>query len=316
MRIAPRNVVLAGVLALLVALQFMGGPQEMPGRETERLLPQLVPSEAVRIEVVAGERRVALARVAGEWCLPDLGNFPAERQLVERVLQVLAELTTLDLLTEDPTRHVEYGLDEATAQRLRVTAGGEVLVADLLIGRAPSGSAFVRRAGEDAVYGASILPRTSSDVQGWQRTVALVPLEPTTVLRLELSGAELGASDPLVLRRDENRYDRWLDAAGQEVPSAKAERLVDVLMKLYVDRVLATEVGEDGGTALGLSTPRFTVRVTAAQNQGVERQVEAKIGGTARDGIVPALSSTGPWVLGLREASVERILLHVAPLRR
>ena len=315
MHVAPRNFVLAGVLAVLVVLQFMGGPKELPGRTITRLVPELVPGEVTRFEVIAGERRVTVARVDGEWCLPELANFPAEPQRVERVLQVLAELTTLDLLTEDPARHAEYGLDEATAQRLRAFGPAETVQADLFIGRAPSGSAFVRRVGDDAVYGASSLPSTSTDVRGWQRTVALVPIEPAIVLRLELSGTELGAREPLVLQRDQNRYDRWLDATGQEVPRVQAERLIDVLMTLYVDRVLATELGEDAGAGFGLAAPRFTMRVTAPDNQGGERQVEAQIGGPAQAGLVPALGAAGPWVLGLREASVERILLHLAPLR-
>jgi len=313
MRIAPHNFVLAAVLALLVALLVLGGPEAPIGREITRLLPALVPSDAQRIEVVAGDRRVTLVRADGEWRLQELHDFPADPPLVERVLQVLAELTTLDLLTDDAARHAEYGLDDA-AQRLRVLGAGDTLLADLLVGRAPSGAAFVRRSGDDAVYGASVLPRTSTDVHGWQRTVAVLPIEPGLVLRLELSGPELGEA-PIVLQRDARRHDRWLDAAGTEVSRSGADSLVDCLMKLYVDRVLAGDMGPDEGAALGLAPPRFTVRVTATGDGG-EREVEARIGRTAQGGLAPAVGPAGPWVLGLREASVARILLHATPLRR
>jgi hypothetical protein len=310
--------VLAGVLAVLVVLRWTGGPSEPPGREIARLFPALVPSAATHIEVRAGERSVNLTRVEGEWRLVELHDFPADRPLVERVLGVLSELTTLDLLTEDPARHVEYGLDEAVAQRLTVHGAEGALLADLLVGRAANGSAFVRRADEDAVYGASVLPRTSSDSQGWRRMVALVPIEPARVLRLELSGPELGGPDsPLVLRRDPKRHDRWLDAEGLELSRTSADSLVDAMMKLYADRVLASEVGVDEGAELGLAPPRFTVRVIAADSARDEKVVEARIGrATQDDGLVPAIGVEGPWVLGLHQASVDRLLLHLAPLRR
>lgn len=317
MRIAPRNYVLAGVLAVLSLLLVTGGGEELPAREISRFAPALVPAEARRVEVTSGPRRVTLQREESGWVLAELHGFPADRQLVERVLEVLAELTTLDLLTEDPARHAEYGLDEASAQRLTVLGADDGVVADLYVGRAPSGSAFVRRVGEDAVYGASVLPRTSSEPVGWQRTIALVPVEPALVLRLELSGPELGGADsPIVLKRDGRGQGRWLDAADKEVPRASAEGLVRALTTLFVDRMLAPELGADGGAAHGLDAPRFTVRVTATASGRGDYELEARIGSTATEGLVPAVGPSGPWVVGLREASVARILQHAAPLRR
>lgn len=300
MTLAPRNIVLAVVLLGLVVALFTGGREVGPTREIVRLVPDLVPSEATSIELRARDKRVQLRREEGQWVLTELYGYPADGRLVERILARLADLSTLDLLSEDGARHGEYGLDEASAQRVVVTGPDDATVADLFLARSSTGTAFVRRFGEDAVYGAGALPTTSSELQAWRRSTPVIPLEAGMVRRIELKGPALGPGErTLVLERDTNNYHRWSDGAGRDLPREATERLVGEVVGAFPERVLAAE----GAPEHGLAAPRL--EVTA---EGVDGAVHvARFGAELSDGAVAAVGATGPWVVAVRGTALERI---------
>lgn len=309
MRVARRNVVLGLALAALVAANLVG-PQRSsgPAREIARLNPALVPSEATRFELVGAGRAVVATRVDGRWVLPDLFDHPADGALLDRVLTRFAELTTLDLLTEDAARHAEYGLEEERAQRVTALGARGEQVLDVLLARSSTSQSYVRRSGEAAVYGAGALPDTSSDVQVWRAMQALVDVDAALVTRFELSGPALGdGAAPRVVARAEGRFDRWLDADGRDVRRDLADGLVRDLTRLFPERVLAGAPAPEHG----LDSPWLTIRVKDAR--GGEHAAAI-----ARPAAAPvtAVGSSGPWVVALPARSVDALGERVRALTR
>jgi len=320
MRIVPRNYVLAAVLVALGAAHFVPKGEQRPQREVVRLAPELSLESAHRIELRGAGRNVTIERAGeatadrdaiGNWVLPELFGYPADRTLVQLVLARLAELSTLDLLTEDPARHGEYGLAAGQGQELVVRdAQGRALI-ELAIARSAAGAAFVRRAGEAAVYGAGALPTTSSDVQAWRRQMSLLGLEARLVRRIEFSGPALAA--PYVLERGENRIDRWRDGAGRELPKDAVERIVREAVEIYPERVLGpgVEVGATGAADSPLAAGAW-LHITAQSFDGNE--ASADVAAPPEDGLVPAVGAVGPWLLGVRRTSLERLKTRLEAL--
>ncbi|MEZ6013663.1 MAG: DUF4340 domain-containing protein [Planctomycetota bacterium] len=302
MRIARRNVVLAGALVTLTGLLVFGGREAAPTRAITRLFPTLTTASAARLELAADGRSVRVERVNGEWVLPDLFGYPAEPLLVARVIERLGSLTSLDLLTEDPKRHAEYGLDEGAAQRFTVFDVSDGVLADLLVARAPTGAAYVRLRGQDAVFGAGALPTTSSDLQAWRLGSPLITVDATLATRIELAPADAGAGWPSVtVVRDPDRYDRWFDGEGSEVPRERVERLLNELVKLYPLAILAAGPAPEHG----LDPAALTVRVVGAKGEVALARIGAAQGG--RDANVAAQGALGPWVVQVRGTAVERL---------
>ncbi len=79
--------------------------------------------------------------------------FPARADRVESLLNALAALTTLRTVTDNPERHDELEVGDATATRLSITRaeGSDI---ELLFGSLASqgGESFVRRQGDDSVF--------------------------------------------------------------------------------------------------------------------------------------------------------------------
>ena len=307
MRIARRNLALALVFVGLAVAYGVGGDDGPPLRPIERLAPGLTPREAARIELRAGERRVVVAREGERWLLPDLFGFPAEAAQVERLLERLVDLTTLDLVTEDPERHAGLGLGASDAQHLVVQDGAGATVVDVHVARAADGFAYVRPAGQDAVYGYGALPPLSTDVQAWRKAEALVPLDVAQILRVEgqvrTSSGELQSFQ---IALDPSGTGRWQDQDGRDVDRDAAEGLVRGLVTAFPERILAATAGPE------FDQLQLEVRATRALG-GAE--YAARIAAGAREGLVPAVGAGGDYVLGLRPATVQRLTGYAARLR-
>ena len=113
-----------------------------------------------------------VALVDGKWAIPSHGNYPANAQEhVNKAANELINLKVLEVVTDEPRFHEQYGVvepDPAKIKGLAYGVGKLVTVKDkdgnalarLVIGKSdkstsetgPSSLRFVRKAGEDRVY--------------------------------------------------------------------------------------------------------------------------------------------------------------------
>jgi hypothetical protein len=310
MRIALRNYCLAGILGVLAVVHFGGGREDGPTREIVRLLPRLVPAEAVALELRSPRGIVRVRREGDTWVLPELFDYPAEPTLVRRLLERLGDLTTLDLLSQDPARHADYGLTEDIAQRLLIFAA-EAPVADVLIARGSDGSAYVRRVGEDAVYGVRVLPVTPTEAFAWHHVAPLTGLEREHLQQLEIRGAAYGVD--LVVRRNPARpADGWTDGDGRPIAGDGGYRLVDEALRLTPTAVLAGTPAPEHG----LDPAPLRLRFVGVDGEAREVLLGSpSVGELPVSGVIPAQGPNGPWVVGVPAGAVDRLLGRARAIR-
>jgi hypothetical protein len=150
---------LAGVALVLAGAAWwaLSGRSADGGHDQGLLLPglkaRLETLERIELVGAGGETLVSLARVDGQWRMPDRLDWPGNQREISRALFRLAEARKLEAKTDNPALYERLGVEDvagedATGVELRLDGGGEPL--RLLIGRThPSlGGSYVRLAGE------------------------------------------------------------------------------------------------------------------------------------------------------------------------
>ncbi len=105
-------VVLAAQLGFLVVDRFFVGEAHRP-RVTvvgDRLFPKLSPEAIVELELRRDEGDVKLVRGADGWRVASEGGAPADETLVRTALESLAELAPGPVVSENESKHVDFGV--------------------------------------------------------------------------------------------------------------------------------------------------------------------------------------------------------------
>ena len=297
-----RNVWLAALVLALALLELGlddGGPAR---RAVGRLFPDLYADRAARIELVQGDGRLELARdpSGAGWTLPGSFGHPAFAPTVENFLSGMTGLTSLDLLSDRPEAHREYGVGpEGIVVRIH-DADGRLLAA--LVQGAPLGresGSYVRREGENEVYRARSMRALSLEPTGWL-DARLLSFAEALVSSIRAAGGALGA--PLERTRDE-RPDRWLRPDGSRA-SVEAVRgaLRDLAGRFFVDRVVAART-ED----LDFGEPRLVLELGLVDGGSVRLHV-GRDASAAEGGGVLVARELGGFVLSLPRVSYEALL--------
>ena len=299
MRLNRVNVVLLVLVAALGSLELVRSLGGAPPREVGRLFPAFFVDQAERVEVEGPDGRVQLRRAEEGWACASRFDHPARGDWTSQLTRALASLTTLDLLSDDPARHGDYGLDEG-ATRVRVWSESGELVVDLVQGDdTPDASraCYVRRFGEDAVYRAPSLERIPAEPARWLDSLWL-GFEPAVVKGVRVVSPDLEA--PLELRREERRY-VWRDG-DRTLPKSKVDALLDAARGLFVsDAVAGAADGADGADALGEVALRL--ELTLLDDRVLVGEFGAPEGGVVRarrrdpDGWVVELPAPGVELL-------------------
>jgi hypothetical protein len=280
-KIARRNMVLAGVLVLLSAVHWAArSGQEQ--REILRLFPELHPPLAVRVGIESGDgaRRLELALEDGTWVLPQAFDHPARASAVQLLLDRVSALTDVDLVADRAADHASYGLTEG-ALVLRILGEGGVTLASLAQGKeAPAGpgdlsrATWVRPLGRDEVFRAARLAPLDLDPLAWLDNRWL-QLDPSAVRILRVRGSELGVEQGVELERAKERG--W---------SGPARALLEYVRGMYFEAILARE-GERPPAVLEIEL------VTGEDDTGVV----LSLGAASEDGSRPAWRSDDPWLV-------------------
>jgi hypothetical protein len=325
MSLARRFVLAAVVLAVLVAL-FVAGLLFSPQKRLTRaagapLLDLARESELTGVEIERpGAAPVSLRAREGGWEAEAGGRWlPASADRVRALAQLAAGLPRGTLVTRDPARGAELGLDpdEARLLALRFADGHEVA---LEVGkRAPSGEAdYARVRGQDAAY----LVRSSLSVLLAQETsywydLRVLPagIRGRTIVRVAVRGrVDPGApglrGNYTLQRGNAESGDGWsLAGSSGPVDAAAAQSMVDSLALLEGEDFLEARPvpSTTGGPARGT----LEVELTTVEGQGVRLSVRAG----PEPGLVSVTAEKSPWTYLVREELLRRAVRSVEELR-
>ena len=258
--------VIAVVLGVLLVVLRGGGVAQ---RAVEPLFPGFDGARATDIRLVAGSNRganrgaadgaedaatitIARASLDDPWSVHELFDGPAAPLLVEGLLSRIGEMTTLDLVSDDPARIDEYELGEGVAIRMTIessavssagTAAGDAgsedspqdfeiseprLLADVFVARGPGAAAFVRCAGDARVYRIARFPMPPTEAFGWFDRRSLMPHENVQIARVVARGAALEEGE-LVIEQPLTEFGSFRDGDGRDL---SRERVLDLLARL------------------------------------------------------------------------------------
>jgi len=141
-----------GILLIYVLISQTGNK----GFDTLKLpvLPAVVAEEMEKIEIVApAGDRLRFEKKASGWQIVEPFEFPADKNKLNALQRMLAELRLTDVITENADQDADYNLTTSTAISVMVT-GGQDQKLELSVGTVNPGAThtFIRRPGDSKVY--------------------------------------------------------------------------------------------------------------------------------------------------------------------
>lgn len=249
---------LAGLLVLQLLLALGLGTLGPELGEAEAGGPLLAFDAAAvdRVTVADDEgARTVLARTEDGWVLPDAGDFPADRDKVEQLLERLAGLRlTVPVATSAGARERFRVAEDAHERRLVLEGDGETL-AELYLGTSQGVRQVHARAGDGEAILAVELPtyEAPTDPDDWlDRTV--LQFDAATVRAVRLDGLALRRASGSTPEQDGAPH--WT-AEGLPEDRSLAPEAVDTL----VERLAALRIGGllGAGEVPGLDDPVLDV---------------------------------------------------------
>lgn len=185
--------VLTAILAALIAAAVIVHRSRQPRVAAESPLASMSTEQIVRIGVTVNGSTTTLRVVDGQWRIASPFEDRADAERVARLLSALKDFRIGSVLSENPERHANYDLNQASATRLQVfVKGSEAPVIDYLVGKAAADieSSFIRLPGSAEVRTAEglstyLLPRNPEDF----RSTRVVGFSPESISGLSASGA-------------------------------------------------------------------------------------------------------------------------------
>ncbi|MDF1837937.1 MAG: DUF4340 domain-containing protein [Planctomycetota bacterium] len=272
MKLSRLNWTLAVALLGLVALDVVSWPRSEAVRQVLPLFEAWAPGQVASLRIEQGAEGdfaedpdwLVQRDAEGVFRLPAHHGYPARKRAVDFLIDGVASLNSMDLLSEDPDSHGTYGLKDDQAVRIQLLDEQGQVLADLLQGdKAPGGRAFyVRRSDSDRVYRAPNFVRES--VRGnlliWIES-RWCNLDSELVQRIELRGMdpEDGTLDSTVLTREKGSRIVWKAASGETVAKSKVQLFLRALSLVTIKDVTGGDVS--GGTG---ELPGIQITLTQA----------------------------------------------------
>jgi len=248
--------ILATVLVAQIALSVVVfWPRPTTAGQQEPLFPDLAKEDVTSLTIEDDQgNRIALQKVTGEWVMPDAGEYPAQSEEVEALLEKLTALTTGQLVTRSDTSHKRLRVaanDFARRIEFESSGGTETLY----IGSSPQyGSVHFRLEGESEAYLTSQL--TTWDVNASTSTwidTSYHSVQQDDVARFTLENA----NGTFVFERDD---DGW---AMVEPEMAEGEVLnktqVEAVLRRAAAVTIKSPLGVEEKAAYGLDDPTAEV---------------------------------------------------------
>lgn len=227
--------------------------------------------------------RVTLVKRDLDWMLPESGEFPADRDKVEQLLQRLQTLRSGTPIATSIAARQRFKVSEEQFERSIALSEGEHTVARLFLGSSPGLRLIhARNASSDAIHvvkmAAHNVPVKTSD---WEDKSALV-FSKSTIVAIEVNGLRIERSAPGLDRDqatgDSSQLPAWQAdglADGRQLKPAAADTLAGLIADLRFVSVLGRDARDEYGLekpALELSLVRdggetLTYRVSEASDR-------------------------------------------------
>lgn len=256
--------ILAGLLAvqiLLTAVVFW--PRQAAAGTGGPLVANLDAGTVVRLTISDDSgNRIELAKQAGAWVMANAGDFPADGNRIEPVLQKIADAQATRVVANTAVSHTQLQVGDNNFLR-RVTLETDTgTTVTFYMGSAPGPNAtHVRRAGEDAVY-------LVNNLTVWELTTTASSWINTTYIQLDR-----GALTAATLENSNGRFvfRKLSDEAWTLEGLAEGESLNQANLNLVLNRFatlrLVRPLGRVPAPEYGLDAPRATLTLVSGANE-------------------------------------------------
>lgn len=270
-RLVIAGLALVLAVALFAWLRHNQQQGDAPRQTTDELAALLVPVETdtvaeLRIQRPADEAPVVIKKQGSAWRLSAPLEADADQSKVDAVLQRLAELKVLRVISENANKHERLEVSEDTGVHVvAVDENGDELI-NLYVGSVQAGRTVVRKAGEDRTLTVenSIKYAFSQDLRSWRNRKVTVqdPAELHTVVFQPREG------ESYTFERGED--DLWHQAEGETAlerfDGTKVQNVIASLSKITATDFAAPDVTvESAGLTEGVA--RVELRYGAAEEE-------------------------------------------------
>ena len=253
------------------------------GQETERGISRIslahVKPDAIDRIVVRGDNPAEFRKDGEIWRLAN--GREAEANAVMRLMESIPKIASSDLVTRDPNRFAEFGLDEEGGAGLQAYSGDRVL-AEFVVGQQARGGTYVLV--EDGVYKVAGIYRGAFSRPDWlERRLFKDELAAVTQVELRLAGqpaytiTSQGNEWPLL---DPNSVPK-----GFRFDARAAYRLANTFLALRAKDILDEDPGAEK-TGLGEGADVLAYVLEADEGEGT--RYELRLGAETDGGDVYA----------------------------
>ncbi len=285
------------ILVLLIAAQIIliGATWMLNRPESETPGGKLLSFDASavdRIEVASQTRQATLARIDGDWIMPEHHNLPLRASRIESLLESLQNIDAGWPVATSAGAAERFEVDDGNYQRHLRLFAADALKAELWLGTSPGfRKIHVRRHGDNAIYAVSLaLHELPDDPDSWFDKSLLAINDDIEAIHSGGFGVE----------REGEKWQFSPLVADATADSDAVQRWVDRFGSLTVGDALSVDA------AAGALEREFTIRsASATETLKVYRDGESwRISGSAHDG----LFELPGWVADpLLEASIETL---------
>ncbi|MCD6508578.1 DUF4340 domain-containing protein [Candidatus Poribacteria bacterium] len=152
------------IIALVMERPFGKGEK----KKEEALFPRFDRAQVEKVEITENGETVELKREGDEWIVPTAKGYPADETAVDKMFDEMDEMTTKELISENPDKHPKFKVNEDGIE-VKMLGKNDKTLAHFFVGKMGPDfiSTYVRRADSKKVY---LIPRTLRPVFGKGKT--------------------------------------------------------------------------------------------------------------------------------------------------
>lgn len=293
--------ILAGILAIQIILSvIVFWPRSAATGQSEPLFPDLKADDIVTLAITDAEgKSITLRKVTGNWVLPEADDYPAQADKITPLLEDIAGLTTVRLVTRTAASHKQLQVAPDDFQR-RIefeTTDGEKQA--FYLGSSPSyGATHFRRADRNETYLTNEITtwEASATAASWIDTVYLsVSQEDVTKMTLQ------NGNGTFVFTKDEE--DKW-SMAGLAEDETLDDVKVGAAVRQATSVTMVRPLGKQEQATYGMDAPQAVVTLETA-----EKTVTLRVGAQdPDDNSYVVISSESPYYVRVSEYGVKDLV--------
>lgn len=267
--------ILSAILIIQIAIAVViYWPRGTAAKTGEPLFGELSVDEIVKFVVNDGEgNRISLSKNFGQWILPDAGDFIADGQKVNTVLEKIVAVQTNRLVTRTPGSHQRLQVSDEDFQRrvhFELEDGTKYI---LYIGSSSGARAtHIRLAGRVEVYLTGELTNydVGASVSNWIDTAYLnVPVDDIKAMVLENENG--------TFEFEKDAEDQWMMSGLEEDEEFDPNKLTTLVTRL-ASLSMTEPLGKEEKPEYGLDSPGAVVTLMTLNEANESKSYMIRIG--------------------------------------